>query len=252
MGEASVKEKTKKKVKKSATKAVSSGQNLTNQLNKQQNKHALHHFPSYVEVNPNQPIVIQPLPLRHSAQDNDMWAQIKFQMLPMPHLDSPLHCSSSTSDLTSCSSSDYYSNLADFSLGVESTEEILVSSSSSHQLRRHSFSEGDERLIVKDTASRCVQGYVVSVYDHEQLPSVPLSLALVIPSLPLLLPLSLPTSIPPSFHLSCVCENTSLNCKCMYKPMRGGNCPRSNCQSALQKHCTITWFQATNRVINKL
>ena len=173
MGEASVKEETGKKVKKSATKPASSGQNPANQLNKQQNMHGMHHFPSYVEVNPKQPIVVQPLPLRHSTQDNDMWAQIKFQMLPMPHLDGPLHRSSSTSNLTSCSSSDYYSNLADFSLGVESTEEILVSSSSSHQLRRHSFSKGDERLIVKDTAGRCVWGYVVmSVYDREQLPSV--------------------------------------------------------------------------------
>ena len=43
---------------------------------------------------------------------------------------------------------------------------------------------------------------MVSVYDHEQLSSVPLSLALVIPSLPLFLPLSLPISIPPSLHLS--------------------------------------------------
>ena len=146
-----------KKVKKSATESVSSGQSPTSQLNKQQHMRGMHHFPSYVEINPNLPIVVQPLPLRHSAQDNDMWAQIKFQMLPLPHLDSPFHRSSSTSDLTSCSSSDYYSNLADFSLGVESTEEILVASSSSHQLRRHSFSEGDERLIVRDTASRCVR-----------------------------------------------------------------------------------------------
>ena len=161
MGEASVKEGTEEKVEKGATKPVclfmqNACQKPPNQLSKQQSLRGRHHFPSYVEVNPNQPIVVQHLPPRHNAQDNDMWAQIKFQMLPMPCLDSPSHRSSSTSDLTSCSSSDYYSNLADFSLGVGSTEEILMSSSSSHQLRRHSFSEGDERLIVRNTAGRCV------------------------------------------------------------------------------------------------
>lgn len=155
-----VKEKTEN-VMKGANKPVSlfkqnAGQKPPNQLTKQQHLRSRHHIPSYVEIDPNQLIVVQPIPLRHSAQDNDMWAQIKFQMLPMPQLDSPFRRSSSSSNLTSCSSSDYYSPLPDFSLGVGSSKEMLVSSSSFHQLRRRSLSEGDERLLVKDTASRYV------------------------------------------------------------------------------------------------
>ena len=117
----------------------SAGQKLPNQLSKQQNLQSRHHVPSYIEINPDQLIVVQPIPLRHSAQDNDMWARIKFQMLPTQQLDSPFRHSSSSSTLTSCSSTDYYSPLPDFSLGVESSE-MLVSSSSFHQLRPRSFS----------------------------------------------------------------------------------------------------------------
>ena len=161
VGETSVKEKTEENLMKGANKPVSlfkqnAGQKPPNQLTKQQNLRSRHHVPSYVEINPNQLIVVQPIPLRHSAQDNDMWAQIKFQMLPTPQLDSPFHRSSSSSNLTSCSSSDYYSPLPDFSLGVGSSKEMLVSSSSFHQLRQRSLSEGDERLFVEDTASRYV------------------------------------------------------------------------------------------------
>ena len=144
---------------KGATKPVSlfkqnGGQKPPNQLTKQQNLRSRHHVPSYAEIDPDQLIVVQPIPLRHSAQDDDMWAQIKFQMLRTPQLDSPFHRSSSSSNLTSCSSADCYSPLPDFSLGVTSSKEMLVSSSSFHRLRRCSLSEGDERLLVKDTASR--------------------------------------------------------------------------------------------------
>ena len=101
------------------------GQKPPNQLTKQQNLWSRHHIPSYVEIDPNQLIVVQPIPLRHSAQDNDMWARIKFQMLPTQQLDSPFRHSSSSSTLTSCSSTDYYSPLPDFSLGVESSEMLV-------------------------------------------------------------------------------------------------------------------------------
>ena len=115
------------------------------------------HIPSYDEVVPDQHIVVEPLPLRQSAHDNDMWAQFKFQTLPPPPSDSLTRRSTSSSNLTTCSSSDYYSNLADITVGIGSSGEMLASSYSPHQPRRHSFSEGEERLlVVKGTANRCV------------------------------------------------------------------------------------------------
>lgn len=100
---------------------------------------------SYDEINPDQPIVIKPLPPRLSAQDNDMWVQFKFQTLPTS--DSLLsRRSSSSSNL----SSDYYSNLAE----VTSGGDACTADNNPEPPRRHSFSDGDSRLVIKATASR--------------------------------------------------------------------------------------------------
>ena len=128
---------------------------IQNAGNNPQNVRERRHIPSYDEVVPDQHILVEPLPLRQSAHDNDMWAQFKFQTLPTPRSDSLTHRSTSSSNLTTLSSSDYYSNLADITVGIGSSGEMLASSYSPHQPRRHSFSEGEERLIVvKGTANR--------------------------------------------------------------------------------------------------
>ena len=116
---------------------------------KSPNPHGKRHLPSYDEVKPDQHIVVEPLPSRQSALDNDMWARFKFQTLPTHHPESLSRRSSSSSNLTSCSSSDYYSTLADISLGVGPTGEL-----SPQPLRRHSFSEGEERMIIIGTVNR--------------------------------------------------------------------------------------------------
>ena len=41
-------------------------------------------FPLYDKVDPDQPVVVEPLLPRQSGVDNDMWAQFKFPLLPMP------------------------------------------------------------------------------------------------------------------------------------------------------------------------
>ena len=101
--------------------------------------------PSYDEINIDQFIVLEALPSRESAQDNDMWMKFKFKTLPSPRPDSISHRSSSSSNLTSGGSSEYYSNLADLQIGSAFIGETQ---------RRHSFSSSDDMLVIKGTANR--------------------------------------------------------------------------------------------------
>lgn len=104
------------------------------------------HVVSYDEINPDRPIIIRPLAPRLSAQDNDMWVQFKFQTLPTKSDSLLTHRSSSSSNL----SSDYYSNLAEVTSGGDG----CTTDCNPEPTRRHSFSDGDSRLLIKATASR--------------------------------------------------------------------------------------------------
>ena len=97
---------------------------------------------SYDEINLDQRVVLEQLPARQSALDNEMWMRVKFQTLPTPRADSISRLSSSSSNLTS---SDYYSNLADLSLAGGFVGESQ---------RRHSFSSGDDRIVIYGAPNR--------------------------------------------------------------------------------------------------
>ena len=45
--------------------------------------------PLYDKVNPDQVVVVDPLPQGQSAHDNDMWAQFKLPIMPVPHSNEP-------------------------------------------------------------------------------------------------------------------------------------------------------------------
>ena len=111
------------------------------------------HRPSYTEVDPDQEIRVEPLPIRMSATDNDMWVKVKYNTAGRPpHQDSLGRRSSSSSNLTntmtSASGSDCYSNLAELMLNV-----TAPSTPGSSGQRRHSFTEGDGKLIIKASAA---------------------------------------------------------------------------------------------------
>ena len=114
----------------------------------------LQHRPSYTEVDPDQEICVEPLPVQMSATDNDMWVKVKYKQLP--HQDSLGRRSSSLSNLTNTMSqmsafgSDCYSNLAELMINVTAP---LGTPESSDQ-RRHSFTEGDDNnLFIKASAA---------------------------------------------------------------------------------------------------
>lgn len=111
------------------------------------------HRPSYTEVDPDQEISVEPLPIRMSATDNDMWVKVKYNTAGRPpHQDSLGRRSSSSSNLTntmtSASGSDCYSNLAELMINVTAS-----STPGSSGQRRHSFTEGDGKLIIKASAA---------------------------------------------------------------------------------------------------
>lgn len=100
---------------------------------------------SYDEVTPNRPIMIEPVPPRQSAGGlEDVWGKFKFQTMPSVRSDSMSRRSSSSSNLTTGSSSEYYSNLADLQIGSAFVGETQ---------RRHSFS-GEEKIVIKGTVDR--------------------------------------------------------------------------------------------------
>ena len=111
------------------------------------------HRPSYTEVDPDQEIRVEPLPARMSATDNDMWVKVKYNTAGRPpHQDSLGRRSSSSSNLTntmtSASGSDCYSNLAELMINV-----TAPNTPGSSSQRRHSFTEGDGKLIIKASAA---------------------------------------------------------------------------------------------------
>ena len=96
---------------------------------------------------------MEPLPVRMSATDNDMWVKVKYNTGSRPlHHDSFGRRSSSSSNLTntmtSASGSDCYSNLAELMINI-----TAPSTPGSSGQRRHSFTEGDEKLIIKASAA---------------------------------------------------------------------------------------------------
>ena len=109
------------------------------------------HRPSYTEVDPDQEIRVEPLPVRMSATDNDMWVKVKYNTAGRPpHQDSLGRRSSSSSNLTNTmtSGSDCYSNLAELMINV-----TAPNTPGSSGQRRHSFTEGDGKLIIKASAA---------------------------------------------------------------------------------------------------
>ena len=111
------------------------------------------HRPSYTEVDPDQEIRVEPLPARASATDNDMWVKVKYNTAGRPsQQDSLGRRSSSSSNLTntmtSASGSECYSNLAELMINV-----TAPSTPGSSGQRRHSFTEGDGKLIIKASAA---------------------------------------------------------------------------------------------------
>ena len=116
------------------------------------------HRSSYTEIDPDQEICLEPLPIQMSAKDNDMWVRVKYKNIDgrLPHKNSlgrrPSSLSNLTNTMTSVSGSDHYSNLADLVINVTAP---LGTPGSSGQ-RRHSFTEGDDKnLFIKaSTANR--------------------------------------------------------------------------------------------------
>lgn len=105
----------------------------------------LHPQPSYSEVEPDFEIIVEPVPNRISQTDADsnIWMQVKYPTMPKRG-DSMGQRSSSSSNLTG---SDYYSNLAELQVDVAGEG----SGSDSLGRRRHSFSEGEERIIIRSS-----------------------------------------------------------------------------------------------------
>jgi hypothetical protein len=117
------------------------------------------HSQSYVEIDPDLDIQPEPLPIQMSSTtDNDMWVKVKYnaadQRIQQPDNLRPGKRSSSMSNLTqmmtSASGSDYYSNLAELMINV-----TAPSTPGSSCQRRHSFTEGDGKLIIKASAANC-------------------------------------------------------------------------------------------------
>lgn len=91
---------------------------------------------SYDEIDPDQEICMERLPVQMSATDDDMWVKVKYKNLGRR--------SSSSSNLTTIvSGSDGYSSLA----------ELMINGTTPSSQRRHSFTEGDERLIIKASSA---------------------------------------------------------------------------------------------------
>ena len=108
--------------------------------------------PSYAEVEPDFEIIVEPVPNRMSQPDADnIWMRVKYPMAPKK-VDSIGRRSSSSSNLTN---SDYYSNLAELQLEDEGGVASEGSGVDSLGRRRHSFTEGEDRLVIRaSTASR--------------------------------------------------------------------------------------------------
>lgn len=104
--------------------------------------------PSYAEVEPDFEIRVEPVPNRisQSDADNTEWMRVKYPTMPKKGESR----SSSSSNITS---SDYYSNLAELQLEPSGGGATEGSGSDSMGRRRHSFSEGEERMIIRASTS---------------------------------------------------------------------------------------------------
>ena len=101
--------------------------------------HKVRSRPSYAEVEPDFEIIVEPVSNRVS-QDN-IWMRVKHPTMPR-RVDGSMK-SSSSSNLTS---SDYYSNLAELHLDGNVGAASEGSGSDSLGRRRHSFSEGEDKV----------------------------------------------------------------------------------------------------------
>ncbi len=101
---------------------------------------------------------MEPVPNRISQNDgdNNMWMKVKYPTMPK-RVDSTRR-SSSSSNLTG---SDYYSNLAELQLDVHGGVVSEGSGSDSLGRRRHSFSEGEDRMIIRASAASRSVGFIV-------------------------------------------------------------------------------------------
>ena len=123
------------------------------QVNPPASNSKLRHRPSYTEVDPDQEIRVEPVPARASATDNDMWVKVKYNTGSRAPLQDSLgrkstSSSNLTNTMTSASGSDCYSNLAELMINVTAPSTPGLSTQ-----RRHSFTEGDEKMIIKASAA---------------------------------------------------------------------------------------------------
>ena len=108
-------------------------------------KKQLQHRPSYMEVDSDLEITVEPIPNLYGQ--SGLWGVVKY---PTPKKgDSMGQRSSSSSNLTS---SDFYSNLTDLELDIPSDSQHEWSGSDTRRRRSHSFSEGLDKMVI--TASR--------------------------------------------------------------------------------------------------
>lgn len=104
--------------------------------------HKLRSRPSYAEVEPDFEITVEPVSNRVSQSDADnIWMRVKHPTMPR-RVDGSIK-SSSSSNLTS---SDYYSNLAELNLEGNVGAASEGSGCDSLGRRRHSFSEGEDKV----------------------------------------------------------------------------------------------------------
>ena len=112
------------------------------------------HSPPYTEIDPDQEIQLEPLPIQmSSATDSDMWVRVKHNVADQrPQQPDSIRLgrrSSSTSNLTNAMTSASGSDcLAELMINV-----TAPSTPGSSGQRRHSFTEGDEKLIIKASAA---------------------------------------------------------------------------------------------------
>ena len=106
------------------------------------------HDPPYAEINPDHEIQLEPLPIQISSPtDSDMWVKVKYpDSLRLGKRSSST--SNLTNAMTSASGSDCYSNLAELAINV-----TTPSTPGSSGQSRHSFTEGDGKLITKASAA---------------------------------------------------------------------------------------------------
>ena len=120
--------------------------------------HKIRSRPSYDEVEPDLEIRVEPLSLGNQREEDDFWVKVKYPTIPRNE-ENIGRRSTSSSNLTS---SDYYSNLAELQLDAQVASE--GSGSDSMGRRRHSFSEGDDKLIIRATSVNRLVLFMVTAY----------------------------------------------------------------------------------------